>query len=76
MGFELGSRRGIYIDISREKKAKQPADEAIPHLEQFDLMYRSLCAMLYQLRSDVRASRRIDILRTLCIRDRFQQPGL
>ena len=47
MGFELGSRRGIYIDISREKKAKQPADEAIPHLEQFDLMYRSLCAMLF-----------------------------
>ena len=28
MGFELGSRRGIYIDISREKKAQQPADEA------------------------------------------------
>ena len=44
MGFELGPRRGIYVDISREA----PTDGAdIGHLEQLDLMYRSLCAMLY-----------------------------
>ena len=44
MGFELGPRRGIYVDISREA----PTDGAgIGHLEQLDLTYRSLCAMLF-----------------------------
>ena len=46
MGFELGPSRGMYIDISMEPKEKQTADDAITHLEQFDLIYRSLCAML------------------------------
>ena len=44
MGFELGPRRGIYVEISHEA----PTDGAgIGHLEQLDLMYRSLCAMLF-----------------------------
>ena len=44
MGYELGPRRGIYVDISREA----PTDGAgIGHLEQLDLTYRSLCAMLF-----------------------------
>jgi transketolase len=47
MGFELGPRRGIYIDISKEKKAQKSSAEDITHFERFDLMYRSLCAMLY-----------------------------
>jgi transketolase len=47
MGFELGPRRGIYIDISREKKEQPVRAEEITHFEQLDLMYRSLCAMLY-----------------------------
>jgi transketolase len=44
MGYELGPRRGIYADISREA-LPEVADSA--HFEQFDLIYRSLCAMLY-----------------------------
>ncbi len=44
MGFELGPRRGIFVDISREN-GTDGAD--IGHFEQLDLMYRSLCAMLY-----------------------------
>jgi transketolase len=44
MGFELGPRRGIYVDISREAF---PEGADIAHFEQLDLMYRSLSAMLY-----------------------------
>ncbi len=47
MGFELGPRRGVYIDISTEKPEKPLAAEALKHFEQLDLIYRSLCAMLY-----------------------------
>src|SRR5512147_3056224 len=44
MGYELGPRRGIYADISREAPAKV---DDLAHFEQLDLIYRSLCAMLY-----------------------------
>jgi len=47
MGFELGPRRGLYIDISSERTEKQLPAEELKHFEQLDLMYRSLCAMLY-----------------------------
>ena len=47
MGFELGPRRGVYIDISKEKVEKQASGEDTTHFEELDLMYRSLCAMLY-----------------------------
>lgn len=47
MGFELGPRRGIYIDISKEEMGPQIPAEEIRNFERFDLMYRSLCAMLY-----------------------------
>jgi transketolase len=47
MGFELGPRRGKYIDITTEKKDGKAPDEEIKLLEQFDLLYRSLCAMLF-----------------------------
>ena len=47
MGFELGPRRGLYIDISSERIEKQLPAEELKHFEQLDLMYRSLCAMLY-----------------------------
>jgi transketolase len=47
MGFQLGSRRGIYIDIAQENRQQRlPAGDLV-HFEQLDLMYRSLCAMLY-----------------------------
>jgi len=47
MGFELGPRRGVYIDISKEKVEKQASGEDTTHFEELDLMYRALCAMLY-----------------------------
>ncbi|RPJ44210.1 MAG: hypothetical protein EHM19_07135, partial [Candidatus Latescibacterota bacterium] len=49
MAFELGPRRGVYIDIAREtKKAGSPlSDEDARHFESFDLIYRSLSALLY-----------------------------
>jgi transketolase len=47
MGFELGPRRGVYIDISKETVEKQAHGEDTTYFEQLDLMYRSLCAMLY-----------------------------
>jgi len=45
----FGSRRGVYIDITQElKPGEEPlsADEH-KHFEMFDLIYRSLCALLF-----------------------------
>ncbi len=47
MGLQLGPRRGIFIDIAQEKPASPVPAEELKHREQFDRMYRSLCAMLY-----------------------------
>ena len=49
MTFELGPRRGTYIDIAKEMKGtKSPlSQEELTAFEEFDLIYRSLCALLY-----------------------------
>ncbi len=47
MPFKLGPRRGIYIDITKRMKGKRLADDERNHFETFDLIYRSLCALLY-----------------------------
>ncbi len=48
MAFEFGPRRGVYIDITKEQKANPLlTEQEKSHLEKFDLIYRSLCAMLY-----------------------------
>ena len=49
MAFEFGPRRGIYIDISQEMKEKPAplSKEEVEHFETFDLIYRSLCAVMY-----------------------------
>jgi transketolase len=49
MGFQLGPRRGVYIDIVDEVKESGPplSKEELEHFETFDLIYRSLCAILY-----------------------------
>jgi transketolase len=49
MAFELGQRRGIYIDITEEMAKSGPplSQAALAHLETLDLLYRSLCAMLF-----------------------------
>jgi transketolase len=47
--FKLGPRRGRYIDIAAELQAEaEPLSGAeLAHFEAFDLLYRSLCAVLY-----------------------------
>jgi transketolase len=48
MTMEFGSRRGKYIDISKELKAKKPLSPVeLRHFESFDLIYRSLCTLLF-----------------------------
>ncbi len=49
MGLAFGPRRGIYVDISEELKtiAKPLTDKEIETRETFDLIYRSLCALMY-----------------------------
>jgi len=45
----FGSRRAVYIDISGEMKTAKPtiSKTTAEHLESFDLVYRSLCALLF-----------------------------
>jgi len=49
MAFTLGPRRGIYIDIIQAMKTeeKRSSAEEIKQFETFDLLYRSLCTLLY-----------------------------
>lgn len=49
MDFKLGPRRATYVDISEElKNAEAPfSSDDLAVFEQFDLMYRTLCAILY-----------------------------
>ena len=49
MAFTFGPRRGTYVDITDvtpPHEAAVGADEAA-HLETLDLVYRSLCALLF-----------------------------
>ncbi|MBM3200658.1 hypothetical protein FJZ53_06990, partial [Candidatus Woesearchaeota archaeon] len=48
MVFKIGSRRAKFIDITKKagKKGFISAEDK-QHFENFDLIYRSLCAMLY-----------------------------
>lgn len=49
MGFELGTRRGRYIEATSALRdtAAPLSPEDLAHFEAFDLIYRSLCAVLY-----------------------------
>jgi transketolase len=49
MTLRFGPRRGVYIDISKEMKgAKKPlSDIELRRFETLDLLYRSLCALLF-----------------------------
>jgi transketolase len=48
MNLEFGPRRAVYIDIAAELVGGGPLDAAaIGHLDAFDLVYRSLCALMY-----------------------------
>lgn len=46
MALNFGPRRGVYVDIS-EERVEKPAAEEMQALENLDLVYRSLCALLY-----------------------------
>ncbi|MGE5848887.1 MAG: hypothetical protein ACM362_02025, partial [Candidatus Methylomirabilota bacterium] len=49
MPLEFGPRRGIYVDVANVLKSEKPplSSEEIGHFEALDLIYRSLCALLY-----------------------------
>lgn len=49
MTLKIGPRRGVYIDISKEMRGgERPLSDKDLHLfETFDLIYRSLCALLF-----------------------------
>jgi transketolase len=49
MDFEFGPRRGAYLNIAEEMSSATHRSEATDqdHFEAFDLVYRSLCALLY-----------------------------
>ncbi len=49
MAFEFGPRRGTYVDVSEILKTEKPplSPEEIGQFETLDLIYRSLCALLY-----------------------------
>ncbi len=49
MAFTFGPRRGIYLDIAEEvqRSGNRLSAEELNPFESFDLIYRSLCALLY-----------------------------
>ncbi len=49
MAFELKGRRGIYVDIEEELKKGVPplSKDELTSFEDFDLIYRSVCAVMY-----------------------------
>ena len=49
MSFAFGPRRGIYVDITGELAKAQPplTAEELGQFESFDLIYRSLCSLLF-----------------------------
>ncbi len=49
MTFSFGPRRGTYIDIDEhpDHGTAPLSAEEVAHFEDFDLIYRSLCALLF-----------------------------
>jgi len=48
MTFTLGHRRGYYLDVTKETPDRNLADDLlIADLERFDLIYRTLCGILF-----------------------------
>jgi transketolase len=49
MAFPFGPRRGRYVEVTEATRGQAPALPAqeLEHFEAFDLIYRSLCAVLY-----------------------------
>jgi len=49
MGLELGNRRATILDISSTTTQEPPplSDEELSAFTEFDLIYRSLCALMF-----------------------------
>ena len=49
MSFQLGPRRAVYLDVAHilKEKGSPVSAEEVKHFEAFDLIYRSLCALLF-----------------------------
>ncbi len=48
MAFKFGPRRGSYVDITESRAPDGPLPAAdLAHFERFDLLYRTLCALLF-----------------------------
>jgi transketolase len=49
MAFQFGPRRGRYVEVTDATRDQAPAlaPQELEHFEAFDLIYRSLCAALY-----------------------------
>ena len=49
MAFQFGPRRGRYVEVADATHGQAPAlpPQELEHFEAFDLIYRSLCALLY-----------------------------
>lgn len=49
MALQFGPRRGTYVDVTEILKTEKPplSPEEIGHFEALDLIYRSLCTLLY-----------------------------
>ena len=47
MSFEFGPRRGVYVDIAEEAAAPTLSAAELAAFESFDLVYRSLCALMF-----------------------------
>jgi transketolase len=49
MAFQFGPRRGRYVEVTDATRGQAPAlpPQELEHFEAFDLIYRTLCAVLY-----------------------------
>jgi transketolase len=49
MAFQFGPRRGRYVEVLEATRGEKPAltSQELEHFEAFDLIYRSLCAVMY-----------------------------
>ncbi len=47
--MKFGTRRGLFVDISKEMEGGKDSltESELKHFETFDLIYRSLCALMY-----------------------------
>ncbi|MGD8328866.1 MAG: hypothetical protein PVJ49_05470, partial [Acidobacteriota bacterium] len=45
--FELGARRGVFIDLAEHLETLELSQDLVRQLEDYDLLYRTLCGVLF-----------------------------